>query len=170
MSAITVGLILFDLVTDSSPMGICGKILEWCKAYDALTESFVRPLFAWIHLGWISVSSVEMHLLVAQGILGAGIALSYSTWENLGFYLLLAPIFIVILIVMLVSLPLAPALLLPGFLGAVGAVLVGLAMLKNVYNVEGASSEYYLARTQSIAFCAVLAFWLILLKNIFYSH
>ena len=162
MSAITVGLILFDLVNDSSPMGICGKILEWCKAYDVLIDRFVRPLFAWIHLGWISVSSVEMHLLVIQGILGAGLALSdareglniVSAFTFIPFY---------------VSLSLVPALLLPGLLGAVGAILGWLVALGSAYKNEGASSEN-LVTTQSIAFCAVLACLLILLSHIFYAH
>ena len=163
MSTITVGLILFDLVNDSSPMGICGKILEWCKAFDILIDRFVKPLFAWIHLGWISVSSVEMHLLVIQGILGAGLALSEARKR-------INIVDAFISFVICVSLSLVLALLLPGLLGAVGAILGWLVPLGSAYEDEGASSEKNSVTTQSIAFCAVLACLLILLSHIFYAH
>lgn len=83
MSVIFGGLSLLNLIVDLSPISLNGKLLEWSKAYDALVESFVRPLFAWIHLYWISISTGEMHLLVIQSILIAGYIRASLHWGYL---------------------------------------------------------------------------------------
>jgi hypothetical protein len=173
MSAWTVVLILFDLVNDSSPMGLCGKILEWCKAYDILVESFVIPLFAWIHLGWISVSSFEINLLVIQGILSAATALTFF-WHYKGEDTCDSILnFLVALFTFFFSFcwSLVPALLSSSWLGAFSGAIVGwLFTIVYSYGNVGMASEWPSLFAQGIAFIAVLACWAISLNHILYSH
>jgi hypothetical protein len=173
MSAITVGLILFDLVNDPSPMGLCGKILEWCKAYDILVESFVMPLFAWIHLGWISVSSFEINLLVIQGILSAATALTFFWHHKEGDTYGSIIIFPIALFTFFFSFcwTLVPALLSSSWLGAFsGAILGWLFTIAYSYGNIGMASEWPALFAQGIAFITVLACWAISLNHILYSH
>ncbi len=117
MSVIFGGLSLLNLIVDLSPISLNGKLLEWSKAYDALVESFVRPLFAWIHLYWISISTGEMHLLVIQSILIAGYIRASLRWGYV--YEISELIFNWAYCMQYV---LIPALILPGLGGLLGAI------------------------------------------------
>lgn len=171
------GLVLFDFFNDSSPIGFVGKILEWCKAYDAIIEIFVRPLFAWIHLGWISVSSIETHLLVVQSILGAAVIFTSIRLETRTFisafdHLAMLPIYYISLMTPV----LLTSLFLPGWLGAVGAIggLVVATFL--AYNQGGIShgddglKEWPLFITQGIVAAALFDLLLITIYYKFFAY
>jgi len=63
------GLSILSLVQDLSPLLLYGKLKIWVEAYGGFVENIRAFLFGWINFGWISISSIEAHLLVINGII-----------------------------------------------------------------------------------------------------
>jgi hypothetical protein len=119
---------LMNLAHEAANFRLFGRLEEWVFAYGLLVKRVGEFLFGWIHLGWITISAEEHHVLVLAIVLGS--AASRAEYrhqrgkdEDLGYSIVAAFGFVGFLFVW----PFLPALLLPGYWG-VGGSLVGLTL------------------------------------------
>jgi hypothetical protein len=57
-----------------SPVLLYGKLRIWLEAYSQTIEAVQEFMFGWINIAWISISTIETHLLVITGIICASYA------------------------------------------------------------------------------------------------
>jgi hypothetical protein len=55
---------LLNLLRDFTPLDLYGRLAEWMHAYAKLVAAIAKPLFGRVHWRWMSVDSIDAHILV----------------------------------------------------------------------------------------------------------
>jgi len=61
---VTSGLSVLNLLRNLTPLNLYGRLAEWMHAYAQLVAKIAKPFFGWLHWRWMSVDSIDSHILV----------------------------------------------------------------------------------------------------------
>jgi hypothetical protein len=131
---------LLNLVHDLTWVELSKKLADWVDAYAFLVHRLGSFLFGWIHFKWIGVSAEEHHVLVLASILLAALYRGELHHQREQYGRVVDRVGPAVTFFFLILFPLIPALLLPGYWGLGGSILM-LILLPLIVMGKGTKPE-----------------------------
>ncbi len=162
---------LLYLIDELSPARLYGALERWMDAYAALVARVSDFALGWIDFRWMDISDAESHILILASVLVSAYVRAEWRTERFNGQGVISLVFMALyfFLVYVAVFVVAPAVLLPGIFGLVGAVL-GVIFIMLVYFVPDSADRGYASRGMIIGELGVVLTFtaLIIIANYWY--